>query len=139
MDFEEIIKHLYAVNELKGYTETEIAPVKAYFGTLPRVVEKFWCRAGRTEAIYPVQDTWIKPEDFVLWITEEELETIRSGLEKKLFELHGWLDMNMSFYSNASNNMVVIMDCGELQIIYGASSEAAYQKRLEVMEGLGES
>lgn len=134
-----MIKQLYAVKELKGYTETEIAPVKAHFGALPRVVEEFWRRAGRTEAIYPVQDMWIKPEDFVLWITEEELETIRSGLEKKPFELHGWLDMNMSFYSNAPDNMVVVMDCGELQIIYGAASEEDYQKLLEVMEGLGET
>lgn len=216
MDFEEMIKQLYAVKELKGYTETEIAPVRAHFGALPRRVEEFWRRAGRTEAIYPVQDMWIKPEDFqkwdwlrdsdclillnenqgccqagirredldkadppvyvttddrswslcaettseflqaalayeaifthsfgpedfVLWITEEELETIRSGLEKKPFELHGWLDMHMSFYSNAPDNMVVVMDCGELQIIYGAAGEEAYQKLLEVMEGLGET
>lgn len=216
MDFGEMIKQLYAVQELRGYTEIELAPVKTCFGTLPQVVEDFWCRAGRTEEIYHVQDQWIKPEDFhkwdwlrksdylillnenqgccragirrsdldkadppvyvtmddqnwklcaettseflqaalayeaiftfslgpedfVLWLTEEELEVIRAGLERKPFELHGWLDMDMSFYSNATDNMVVIMDCGDLETIYGAASEVSYKKLMEVMEGLGEA
>lgn len=216
MDFEEMIKHLYAVEELQGYAEIELAPVKACFGTLPRVVEDFWCRAGRTEEIYHVQDHWIRPEDFqkwdwlkksdylillnenqgccragirrsdldksdppvyvttddqnwkmcagttseflqaalayeaiftfslgpedfVLWLKEEELETVQAGLERNSFELHGWLDMDMSFYSNAPDNMVVIMDCGDLETIYGAASEESYKKLMEVMEGLGEA
>ena len=32
-----------------------------------------------------------------LRLTEEELETVRSGLEKQPFGLHGWLGMGMSF------------------------------------------
>ena len=44
----------------------------------------------------------------------------------------------MSFYSNASDSMVVIMDCGDLEMLYGAASETGYQKLMEVMEGLGE-
>ncbi len=219
MDFWENLRQLYAVEELQGYTEAEIASVKAYFGTLPQVVEEFWRRAGRTEAIHHVQDMWMKPEnfqrwdwmrnsdclillnenqgccragirrsdldkadppvyvtkddqswklcadttseflqaalayeavftysfgpeDFVLWLTEEELETVQAGLEKKPFELNSWMvDANMSFYSNAPDNMVVIMDCGggELQTIYGAASEESYKKLMEVMEGLGEA
>lgn len=216
MDFWERLRQLYAVEEPKGYTETEIAPVKAHFGALPQVVEEFWRIAGRTEAIHHVQDTWMKPEnfqrwdwlrnsdylillnenqgccragisrsdldkadppvyltmddrnwklcsettseflqaalayeavftysfgpeDFVLWLTEEELDTVQAGLEKKPFELHGWVDADMSFYSNAPDNMVVIMDCGELQTIYGAASEESYKKLMEVMEGLGEA
>lgn len=218
MDFWESLKQLYAVEELQGYEETEIALVKAHFGALPQVVEEFWRRAGRTEAIHHVQDMWMKPEDFqkgdwlrnsdclillnenqgccragirrsdldkadppvyvtmddknwrlcaettsefllaalsyeavftysfgpedfVLWLTEEELDIVQTRLEKKPFELHGWIDidMNMSFYSNAPDNMVVVMDCGELQTIYGAASEESYKKLLEVMEGLGET
>ncbi len=47
--------------------------------------------------------------------------------------------MNMSFYSNAPDNMAVIMDCGDLETIYGAASEESYAKLMEVMEGLGEA
>ncbi len=47
--------------------------------------------------------------------------------------------MDMSFYSNAYDHMVVVMDCGDLEVIYGAASEKAYKKLMEVMEGLGEA
>ena len=36
-------------------------------------------------------------EELMYWLTEEELETVRSGLEKQPFGLHGWLGMGMSF------------------------------------------
>ena len=181
------------------------------------MLEEFWSRAVRTEAIHRVQDKWIRPEDFdrwgwlrdgdylvilienqgccragirrkdltkadppvyvdqindhrwtlcagtlsgflraalayeavfafafhgeelMYWLTEEELETVRSGLEKQPFGLSGWLGMDMSFYSNASDNMAVVMDCGDLEVLYGAASEAGYKKLMEVMEGLGEA
>ena len=45
----------------------------------------------------------------------------------------------MSFYSNASDNMVVIMDCGDLEMLYGASGEEGFEKLMEVMEGIGEA
>lgn len=45
----------------------------------------------------------------------------------------------MSFYSNASDNMAVIMDCGDLEVLYGAAGEAGYEKLMEVMEGIGEA
>jgi hypothetical protein len=61
------------------------------------------------------------------------------GLEKQPFGLHGWLGMDMSFYSNASDNMVVVMDCGDLETLYGAASETGYKKLMGVMEGLGEA
>ena len=44
----------------------------------------------------------------------------------------------MSFYSNASDNMAVVMDCGDLEVLYGAASEAGYKRLMEVMEGIGE-
>lgn len=78
-------------------------------------------------------------DDFVLWLTEEELKVIQSRLERKSYELHGWIEMDMSFYSNAYDHMVVVMDCGDLEVIYGAASEKAYKKLMEVMEGLGEA
>ncbi len=216
MDYLEMIRRLYAVEELQGYTEEEITIVKKYFDPLPQAVEEFWRRAARTDAIHHVQDQWIKPvdfdkwnwlrnsdylillnenqgccragirrkdltkadppvyvtvddqkwtlcagtvsvflkavlayeavfafpfqgEDFIYWLTEEELETVQSGLEKQPFGLHGWLEMDMSFYSNASDNMAVIMDCGDLEVLYGASSKEGYAKLMEVMEGIGEA
>ena len=218
-EYREEIRQLYGVEELQGYTEEELAVVKKYFAPLPPVLEEFWNRAARTEAIHKVQDRWIRPEDFDQWdwlkdgdylvilienqgccragirrkdltkadppvyvaadqindhrwtlcagtlsgflravlayeavfafpfhgeelmyrLTEEELETVRSGLEKQPFGLSGWLGMDMSFYSNASDNMAVIMDCGDLEVLYGAASEAGYKKLMEVMEGLGEA
>lgn len=78
-------------------------------------------------------------DDFVLWLTEDELKVIQSKLERKSYELHGWIEMDMSFYSNAYDHMVVVMDCGDLEVIYGAASEKAYKKLMEVMEGLGEA
>ena len=36
-------------------------------------------------------------EELVYWLTEEELETVQSGLEKQPFGLHGWLEMDLSF------------------------------------------
>lgn len=78
-------------------------------------------------------------KDFMYWLTEAELETVRSDLEKQPFGLYGWLGMDMSFYSNAFDNMVVIMDCGDLEMLYGAASETGYKKLMEVMEGLGEA
>ena len=78
-------------------------------------------------------------EELMYWLPEEELEAVTSGLERQPFGLYGWLGMEMSFYSNAPDNMAVIMDCGDLEMLYGAASEAGYQKLMEVMEGLGEA
>ena len=78
-------------------------------------------------------------EDFVYWITDEEFEIIQSKLEKQPFMLKGWMDIDFSFYSNAPDNMVVVMDCDDLQVIYGAASEESHERLMDVMEGLGEN
>ena len=38
-----------------------------------------------------------------------------------------------------SSRLPLPMDCGDLEMLYGAASEAGYQKLMEVMEGLGEA
>ncbi len=86
----------------------------------------------------PVFTFEYNPEAF-FWLTQEEVQIVQSRLEKKPFELHGWIDIDLSFYSNAPDNMVVIMDCEDVQVLYGAASEKGYQKLMEVMEGLGEA
>lgn len=216
LDILDMIKQLYATDQLYGYTETEIAKLKENTGALPDVLEQFWREAGATPQLHQGQDAWIRPsdfgkqdwlndseylillnenqgccqagirrtelaeadspvyvtmdrknwkvcagtiseflkaalayeavfafsyqsDDFIRWLTEDELAVIQSGLERKTYELHGWIEMDMSFYSNAYDHMVVVMDCGDLEVIYGAASEKAYKKLMEVMEGLGEA
>lgn len=79
------------------------------------------------------------PDDFVYWLTAEDLKAIRSHLEKKPYQLQGWIGMELSFYSNAYDHMVVVMDCGDLEMIYGATSEKAYRKLMEILKGVGEA
>ena len=62
-----LIKQLYAVNMLEGYTEEEINLLKRKYGALPAVLEEFYCTAGRTAALFRVQDTWITPEYREKW------------------------------------------------------------------------
>lgn len=73
------------------------------------------------------------------WLTEEELKVIQSYLEKRPYKLHGWLDMELRFYSNSYDHMVAVMDCGDLEMIYGAASEKAYQKLIRILDGIGEA
>ena len=42
----------------------------------------------------------------------------------------------MSFYSNASDNMAVIMDCGDLEALYGAAGEVGYRKLMAFIKSL---
>lgn len=47
------------------------------------------------------------------WITEEELKTIQTNMVKLPYEIHNWIyDMQISLYSNAPDNIVVVMDAG---------------------------
>ena len=79
------------------------------------------------------------PEAFY-WLTEEEMGTVKGKLTKLPFEISNWLDgMKITLYQNAPDNMAAVMDCdGDLQILYGAASEAGYEKLLEVLGGIGE-
>ena len=215
MVLENIIRQLYAVDELQGYAEGEIHFLKELFGALPRVLEDFYRAAGNTEVIHHVQDSWMLPENFrkwkwlqtsdhmillnenqgvcragirredlvlsdppvysteddktwvicapttseflaaalayesaftftynpeeFYWLTGEEMEQIQSQLTKYPFELQSWIsDMKITFYSNEPDNLVAVMDCGDLQMLYGAASEVSYSKLMDVMEGIGE-
>lgn len=213
----ELIKNLYAVDELCGYTEQEVDFMKQLFGEIPQVLEEFYRTAARTDALHHVQDTWMLPEHFekynwlkeeeclillnenqgvcragirredlgmqdppvyvsdddTNWVicaettseflaaaigfeapfalkftpeefyclTKEELAVIESKLTKLPYEMKNWLyNMNVTLYSNALDNIVVVMDCdGDLQMLYGAASKESYDKLMEVMEGIGEA
>ena len=67
MNLTTLIKQLYAVDTLEGYTEDEINLLKRKYGALPTVLEEFYRTAGRTAALWRVQDTWIVPEHREKW------------------------------------------------------------------------
>ncbi len=61
-EFWQIVKTLYGVEALQGYTEQEIAQIKNMCGTLPKALEEFYQTAAKTPAFHHVQDEWITPE-----------------------------------------------------------------------------
>lgn len=70
----EMLKSLYAVDMLQGYTEEEIEFLKGQFGVLPEVLEKYYRVAGRTKVFHQVQDSWMLPEDYRKWEWLQESE-----------------------------------------------------------------
>ena len=112
------------------------------------------CRRGRVDKILVKSSSRFarnakvcNPEEFY-WLTEEELGLIQSKLTKLPFEITNWLcGMRITLYSNEPDNMVAVMDCGdwelhgdgELQMLYGAASEASYASLMSVLEGIGEA
>lgn len=81
------------------------------------------------------------PEEFY-WLTGEEMEQISSKLTKLPFELKNWLGgMRITLYNNEPDNMVAVMDCDgeDLQMLYGAASEASYERLMAVLGGIGEA
>lgn len=71
---ENLIKNLYAADELKGCTDEEIAFMKQKFGALPAVLENFYRTAAKTEALHNAQDLWMLPEHFTkyTWLDDPE-------------------------------------------------------------------
>ena len=79
------------------------------------------------------------PEEFY-WLTGEDLTVIQSKLTKRPAILKNWFEMELTFYSNRPNNLVVVMDVGDqYQCLYGGATQESYDALLEVMEGLGEA
>lgn len=72
MNLTTLIKQLYAVDTLEGYTEDEINLLKRKYGALPTTLEEFYRTAGRTVALFRVQDTWITLEHREKWIWLQE-------------------------------------------------------------------
>ena len=62
-----LIKQLYTVDTLEGYTEEDINQLKMLYGALPTELEDFYRTAGRTAALQRSQDTWIMPEHREKW------------------------------------------------------------------------
>lgn len=78
------------------------------------------------------------PEDFFV-LEEDEFEVLTSRLTKYPFEMKNWMgDITISLYANAEDNMVALLHCGDIQMLYGAASKGGYEKLLMAIEELGE-
>ena len=73
-DFFEMIRQMYGVSRLHGYTEEEIAFLKQKYGKIPEVLEEYYRTAGKTEAFHHTQDMWILPEHLRKWKAFAECE-----------------------------------------------------------------
>jgi hypothetical protein len=80
------------------------------------------------------------PKEFY-WLSEKDMTAIQSQLTKLPYEFSNWINgIKVSFYSNAEDNLVAVMDCGgDLQMLYGAVSADSYAKLRAVLEGIGEA
>ncbi len=67
MDLYEIMKNLYNIDEFKGYSDDDIVFLKEMFGNLPKVLEDYYRKVGRTEILKHLQDEWILPEHYKKW------------------------------------------------------------------------
>lgn len=98
-------------------------------------VSKFLEAALTYEAIWQMDHS---PEEFY-WLTDEELAAVQAKLTKRAGVLRNWMEMDVTFYSNRPDNLVVVMDVGDqYQTLYGGATEESFAALLEVMEGLGE-
>ena len=79
------------------------------------------------------------PEE-IFEFSEADLEVVHSRLTRHPTVMKNWFGPENTFYSNRPDNLVVVMDLdgGEYQAIYGAFTQESYAALLEVMEGLGE-
>lgn len=98
---------------------------------------EFLAAALAYESVYAMEYT---PEDLYYELTEEEKELLDSKLTKYSFTMQNWInDIEIAFYSNAKDNLVALMGCeGDWQMLYGAVSEASYDKLLSVVEDMGD-
>ena len=44
------LKQIYSVEEFCGYTDEDIDYIKGLFGNIPKVLEEYYRKAGKTEA-----------------------------------------------------------------------------------------
>ena len=62
-----MVKALYAVESLQGYTQEEINLLREIFGSLPQELEEYYRIAGNTKEFRQGQDIWMLPEHFQKW------------------------------------------------------------------------
>lgn len=80
------------------------------------------------------------PEEFYL-LTKEEVELINTRLTKLPYEMTNWIGgVHITLFQNEKDNLAAIMDCGDgmPDMLYGAASEASYEKIQLALCGIGE-
>ena len=89
MDLYELVRNLYGVEELKGYSDEDIDFLKEMFGGLPSVLEDYYRKAGRNEKLMSLQDEWILPEHYKTWdwLKEEKDFYILMNENQGVFQL----------------------------------------------------
>lgn len=68
-----LIKSVYGIEEFVGCNEAALVRLRDTYGTLPQVLEDFFCTAGGTEVLRHCQDTWIFPDYYerYTWMLDE--------------------------------------------------------------------
>ena len=98
---------------------------------------KFLAAALAYEAVFGFE---YGSEEFY-WLTQKEVDLVRSRLTKFPYEMMNWIGgMKITLYQSEIDNMVAVMECGEddFQMIYGAASEASYNRLHAILDGIGE-
>jgi hypothetical protein len=95
---------------------------------------EFLIAALSYEAVFTFE---YNPEEFYSF-TKDDVSTLQSRLTKLPYKLSKWFG-EISFYSNAPDNLVFVLDAGDqIDVLYGAASEESYVKLLAAIEGIGE-
>lgn len=110
------LKQIYSVEEFCGYTDEDIDYIKSLFGNIPKVLEEYYRKVGRTEAFYYVQDTWLLPEHFKKWkwtqksdhmiLLNENQGVCRAGIKREDLTL----DNPPVYVTNDDKNWVLCAD-----------------------------
>ena len=165
MELRELVRGLYGIDQPQGCTEEEISTVRenqsvylAYIRREDLILPNppVYLRRGKDgpwelsapttseflEAALLYEGVWqleYNPEEFYE-LSAKDMAIVQAKLEKRSAVLRNWFVTETTFYSNRSDNLVVIMDMGDggYQALYGGATEESYAALMEVMEGLGE-
>ncbi|MDE5824706.1 MAG: hypothetical protein K2H91_08520 [Lachnospiraceae bacterium] len=75
------------------------------------------------------------------WLTQKDVDLVKSRLTKFPYEMKNWIGgMKITLYQSEMDNMAAVMECGEddFQMLYGAASEASYNRLQTILDGIGE-
>ncbi|MBE6754772.1 MAG: hypothetical protein E7559_10575 [Ruminococcaceae bacterium] len=100
-------------------------------------VSEFLASALAYEVIFTFEYT---PEDFVYCIEKEALPLLDERLDRQGYTMSWLSGLDFSFYTNAANNMLVLMDYGEseLQLLFGGTDEEACARLAAAVEDIAQ-
>ena len=133
-EFPVMIRQLYGVEELKGYTEEEIAVVKQYFDPLPSTLEEFW-------KLLRVAAGEVEPKEWEVWWNSHSLkleESLNRGDRGRMMPAlwdanYYWMaetQSGIAYYFHAQGRPVKVSDYYEKKM-----QEEEERERQKAMEG----